>query len=65
MARLLVHPNADAFDITVLARSPEKVEKLKAFRVTPVLGSSEDLDLLEDLASKAHIVFSCVRTSFS
>lgn len=59
LARLLVHPNADTFDITVLARSPEKVEKLQAFGVTPVLGSSEDLDLLEDLASKAHVVFSC------
>lgn len=64
LAQLLVHPNANTFDITVLVRSPEKAEKLKTFGVTPVLGSLEDIDLLEDLASKAHVVFSCVRPPF-
>lgn len=62
LARLLAHPNANTFDITVLVRSPEKAGKLKTFGVTPVLGSLEDLDLLEDLASKAHVVFSCANS---
>lgn len=59
LARLLAHPDAGTFDITVLARSPEKVAQLQAFGVTPVLGSLKDLELLEDLASKAHVVLSC------
>ena len=65
LAQLLAHPNAHTFDITVLVRSPEKAGKLKTFGVTPVLGSLEDLDLLEELASKAHVVFSCVRSPLS
>lgn len=64
LARLLSQPNASIYDITVLVRSPEKAQKLKAIGVTPVLGSLNDLELLEDLASKAHIVFSCVRIAF-
>lgn len=60
LARLLARPDASTFDITALVRSPEKAEKLKAFGVTPALGSLQDLGLLEDLASKAHVVFSCV-----
>lgn len=30
--------------------------------MTPVLGGLKDLDLLEELVSKAHVVFSCVRS---
>lgn len=60
MARLLAHSNASAFDITAIVRSPEKAEKLKSFGVTPVVGSLQDLSLLEELTSKAHVVFHCV-----
>lgn len=62
LARLLVHPEASTFHIVALVRSPEKAEKFKAFGVTPVVGSLEDLHLLEEQASKANIIFSCVTT---
>lgn len=60
LAGLLAHPNASTFDITVLVRSPEKAEKLKAFGVNPIVGSLKDTALLEDLTSKAQVVFACV-----
>lgn len=62
LARLLVHPEATTFHIVVLVRSSEKAEKFKAFGVTPVVGSLEDLDLLEEQASKSNVIFSCVST---
>lgn len=62
LARLLVHPDASTFHIVALVRSPEKAEKFKAFGVTPVVGSLEDLDLLEEQASKSNVIFSCVST---
>lgn len=62
LAGLLAHPNASTFDITVLVRSPEKAEKLKAFGVNPIVGSLKDTALLEDLTSKAQVVFACVST---
>ena len=65
LSRLLVHPSANTFDITAIVRSPEKAEKLKAFGVTPVVGSLKDLALVEDLTSRAHVVFSLVRIASS
>lgn len=59
MARLLAHSSASTFDITAIVRSPEKAEKLKSFGVTPVVGSLQDLSLLEELTSKAHVVLHC------
>src|ERR1700678_1300926 len=47
LSRFLKHPDASSFNITVLVRSPEKAEKLKAFEVNPVVGSHSDTPLVE------------------
>ena len=61
LSRLLSHPSASTFEITVIVRSAEKAKKLEAFGVKTVLGSFKtDLDLLEKLAEAAHVVFHCV-----
>ncbi|KAI0070526.1 NAD-P-binding protein [Panus rudis PR-1116 ss-1] len=59
LVRLLEHPNAKNFDITAIVRNPEKAKKLESFGVHAIVGSFEEVDKLEDLASKAHVVFSC------
>ncbi|KAI0091097.1 NAD-P-binding protein [Irpex rosettiformis] len=59
LARLLAHPSKDTFDITVLVRSEEKAKKLETFGVKTVIGSYTDTALVEQLAEKAHVVFSC------
>jgi len=56
--RLLSHPSANTFDITVIVRSEEKAKKLEQFGVKPVVGSYKDTKLVEELAEKAHVVFS-------
>ena len=55
-----MHPNVSASDITVLVRSVEKARKLGCFQFKTVVGSTEDRDLLKKLASKSHVVISCV-----
>lgn len=60
--RLLHHPNAKTFDVTALARSPEKAEKLESFGVKPVIGSLDDHTLVEELSSQAHVIFNTVCT---
>ena len=59
----LKHPDASSFNITVLVRSPEKAEKLKAFGVNPVVGSLSDTSLVEELSAQADVVIATVRTS--
>lgn len=61
LSRLLSHPNKDTFEITALVRSEEKAKKLESFGVKTVIGSYEDMALVERLAEDAHVVFSCVR----
>ena len=63
LLRFLKHPDASSFNITVLVRSPEKAEKLKAFGVNPVVGSHSDTPLVEELAAQADVVIAAVRTS--
>jgi len=60
LERLLDHPDADTFEITVLVRSPEKAENFKKFGVNPVVGSFNDTQLLEDLTAAADVVFDTV-----
>jgi NAD dependent epimerase/dehydratase family enzyme len=43
-------------EISALTRSPKKAEWLKAHSVRPVLGSLNDLELIEQEASKADVV---------
>ncbi|KAL4252221.1 NAD(P)-dependent Metabolic Enzyme [Abortiporus biennis] len=60
LARLLIHPRANEFDITAIVRSSEKASGLQSqFGVKTVVGSISDLDKLEDLSAQSHIVFSC------
>lgn len=60
LARLLENPAAKSLEITALVRDQQKASKLQAFGVKTAIGTIQDLKLLEDLASKAHIVFSIV-----
>ena len=62
LLRFLKHPDASSFNITVLVRSPEKAEKLKAFGVNPVVGSHSDTSLVEELTAQADVVIAAVRT---
>ncbi|KAI0696908.1 NAD(P)-binding protein [Cytidiella melzeri] len=59
LAHLLKHPSKETFDITVLVRSADKANRLEKFGVKPVVGSYHDTALVEELAEKAHVVFSC------
>ncbi|KAL7278982.1 hypothetical protein ACG7TL_006814 [Trametes sanguinea] len=60
LQRLLQHPNADNFDITVIVRNAEKAKILESkFGVKVVVGTHQDLDKLETLAENAHVVFHC------
>ena len=65
LLRFLKHPDASSFNITVLVRSLEKAEKLKAFGVNPVVGSHSDIPLVEGLTAQADVVIAAVRTSAS
>ncbi|CCM05823.1 uncharacterized protein FIBRA_08057 [Fibroporia radiculosa] len=58
--RLLHHPSADTFAITVFTRSAEKAKLLEeSFGVKAVVGTHADHDKLEALAEESHVVFSC------
>lgn len=58
LLRLLGHPRISDFKITALVRSPDKAEKLKSLRVTPVVGSLDDSELLKKLCSESDVVMS-------
>ena len=60
LARLLEHPSASTFDITVLVRSEEKAKKFESFGVKTVIGSFKDPALVEKLTGNAHVVFAIV-----
>lgn len=64
-SRLLAHPRAASFDITALVRSEDKAAKLRPLGVKTVIGSYNDVDQLEDLASEADILFSTVHAASS
>ncbi|KAI0920646.1 hypothetical protein AcV5_010330 [Taiwanofungus camphoratus] len=59
LTRLLRHPSANTFDITVLVRNADKAKRFESFGVKAVVGSHADLDKLEALSEQAHVVFSC------
>ncbi|KAF9562653.1 NAD(P)-binding protein [Agrocybe pediades] len=56
--RLLTHPNAASFKITVLVRTSEKAEKFKPLGVDTIIGSYTDKDLkfLTDAAANSDVV---------
>ena len=60
LARLLSHQERGRFLITALVRSSEKAEKLRAFGIDVIEGSTNNQGKVEALASQAHVVFSIV-----
>lgn len=61
LARLLSHPDAHSFDITIFIRDPAKAKVAEEkFGLKYVIGTLAEEDKIEALAEKAHIVFSCV-----
>ena len=65
LARLLQHPNASSFDITVLVRSAEKGKIPEdKFGVKAVIGSYHEHDKLASLAEGAQVVFQIVSIVF-
>ncbi|OJT15038.1 hypothetical protein TRAPUB_8481 [Trametes pubescens] len=64
LGRLLEHPSANTFDITVFTTYEEKAGLLESkFPLKVVRGSRQNFDNLEALAEHAHIVFNCVDAS--
>ncbi|KAJ7274441.1 hypothetical protein B0H12DRAFT_1277397 [Mycena haematopus] len=64
LARLLGHPLERTFEITVLVRSSDKAALFnrtfgQKHNLTAVVGSYSDLELLEELAANADLVFAC------
>ncbi|KAA1475298.1 NAD(P)-binding protein [Dentipellis sp. KUC8613] len=53
---LLDHPKRDTFEITAYLRNAEKAKKLETFGVHTIVGTLDDIDKLEDAASKADLV---------
>lgn len=63
LQRLIAHPSASTFDITILIRNPDKakiIESAFGNRVKPVVGHHGELDKIESLAESAHIVINVV-----
>ncbi|KAK7043147.1 hypothetical protein VNI00_008501 [Paramarasmius palmivorus] len=56
LSHLLQRPDRDSFDFRAVIRSPETAEKIKAFGVTPIVGSASDRELMSKAASEADIV---------
>ena len=54
---LLQHPNAANFNITALIRGDnERIQKLTALNVTPIVGDNESFEIIEKAAKNAHVV---------
>jgi uncharacterized protein YbjT (DUF2867 family) len=65
LSHLLQRPDRDSFEFRAVIRSAEKAEKIKAFGVTPIVGSASDRQLMSKAASEADIVIALVRISSS
>jgi uncharacterized protein YbjT (DUF2867 family) len=63
LTRLLTHPKRRTFDITILVRTASKVRYFEMFGLNVIVGSLDNLELLEFLAHGADVVFQCVRSS--
>ncbi len=61
LSRLLEHPSADTFDITVLVRDGKKAQILESqFGVKAAVGTHQEHEKIEGLVENAHIVFHLV-----
>ncbi|KAK7053090.1 hypothetical protein VNI00_004411 [Paramarasmius palmivorus] len=56
LSNLLKRPDRGSFDFRAVIRSAERAEKIKAFGVTPIVGSHSDRELMFKAASEADIV---------
>ncbi|KAL0566871.1 hypothetical protein V5O48_015123 [Marasmius crinis-equi] len=56
LGRFLARPDATSLDFRAIVRSPEKAEKLKAFGITPIVGSHNDEQLMVKAASEVDVV---------
>ncbi|KAJ7581529.1 hypothetical protein C8J56DRAFT_1102765 [Mycena floridula] len=64
LSLLLEHKNRAHFNITVLVRSEDKAEKIRnATGINVLVGTHQDVKLVEDLASKADVIFSLADTN--
>ena len=63
LSRLIQHPDAKSFEISVLVRTADKAEKLETLGVRPVIGSYSDLKVLTEEAAKADFVIAVVGIS--
>lgn len=63
LVRLLEHLHVASFEFTALVRSAEKAIELEELGVNAVVGTLQDLSLVETLASEADIVISLVSRS--
>ncbi|KAF9266638.1 NAD(P)-binding protein [Marasmius fiardii PR-910] len=54
--RLLARSDASSFDIRAIVRSADKGEKLKAFGITPIIGSHNDEGVMVKAASEVDVV---------
>ena len=63
LARLLAHPDAKNYDITVLVRSKDKAKKFENFGVRAIVGSFTESKLVEELSEQAHAIFSIVSST--
>ena len=61
VSRFLARPDASSLDIRAVVRSAEKGEKLKAFGITPIIGSHDDEELMIKAASQVDVVLAMVR----
>ncbi|KAH9945010.1 NAD-P-binding protein [Epithele typhae] len=58
LAHLLNHPNASNFEICTIVRNSAKASALRSkFGVNVVEGTFQDLDKVESLAEKSHVIF--------
>ncbi|KAJ7210280.1 hypothetical protein C8J57DRAFT_1608103 [Mycena rebaudengoi] len=60
LRRLVEHPKAATFEITLLVRDPLKEQKLSSLGLKVVVGSHADTTLLEALSIEADVVFAAV-----
>ncbi|KAF8841111.1 NAD(P)-binding protein [Paxillus ammoniavirescens] len=59
LARLLEHPTFPTSEITALVRKADKIPAFDSIGVNTVLGSHNDLELLEKRASQSDVIFAC------
>ncbi|KAI0342702.1 NAD(P)-binding protein, partial [Trametopsis cervina] len=63
LSRLITHSGLQPAEISVLVRSEDKAKVLEKLGLVTIIGSYEDVNEVEKLASQVDVVFSCVSLS--